>query len=107
MDMMPAISEAETQRRTKIREQIHRDCRTQTHKRWRQMILNVMRRTLIFLLGVAIVTAIVAHRNRIDSLATQKISGVVAQLQTKANTADPLRQSALDYEKQVEEVAGK
>ena len=105
MDMMPAISEAETQRRSQIREQRKLDDRAQTRSRWRRLLVSGMRRAFIFLLGTALVAFIVAHRQRIDSLAAQKVGGVVAQLRVKTDTADPLRQSALNYEKEVEEVA--
>ena len=105
MDMMPAISEAETQRRTQIRERLERDYRAQTRRRWRQIILTGMRRMFVFLLGTALVLFIVAHRRSIDSLAAQKVGGVVAQIQTKTDTADPLRQGALNHEKEVEEAA--
>ena len=105
MDMMPAISEAETQRRVQIREQLERDYRVQARSRWRRLIFSGVRRLFIFLLGAALVVFIVAHRQRIDSLAVQKVGGVVAQLRAKTDTADPLRQSALDHEKEVEEAA--
>lgn len=105
--MMPVISEAETQRRAQLREQRARDGRTQTRSRWHRMITNGVRRTLVFLLGATVVTFVVAHRNQIDDLAAQKVSRAVAHIQSKADTADPLRQSALNYEKEVEEVVGK
>jgi len=105
MDMMPAISEAETQRRVQIREQLEQDYRAQARSRWRRLIFSGVRRLFIFLLGAALVAFIVAHRQRIDSLATQKVGGVVAQFRAKTDTADPLRQSALDHEKEVEEAA--
>jgi hypothetical protein len=107
IDMMPVISEEESKRRAQIHARLDRDYRVKTRSRLRRMIFTGVRRTFIFLLGAAIVTFIVAHRNQIDYVATQKVSRVVAHLQTKADTTDPLRQSALDHEKEVEEVVGK
>ena len=98
---------AETQRRAQIRARLDRDCRVKTRSRRRRVVFSGVRRVFIFLLGAAIVTFIVAHRNQIDYLATQKAGGMVAHLQTKANTVDPLRQNALNHEKVVEEAGGK
>jgi hypothetical protein len=105
-DMSPAISAAETQRRAQLREQSRRDFCAQARIRLRRKIFSGVRRTFVFLLGAAIMTFVVAHRNQIHALATQKICRVVAHVKSKANAADPLRQSALNYEKEVEEVTG-
>jgi len=51
------------------------------------------------------VTFIVAHRNQINLLTANKVSIAVTHLQTKTDTADPLRQGALDHEKEVEDAA--
>jgi hypothetical protein len=64
-----------------------------------------VRGILYFLLGATIVTFIVAHRNEIDAAARQKVSRVVNHVQTKTQTADPLRQSALSHEKEVDEAS--
>jgi hypothetical protein len=105
MDMMPAMSEAETLRREQIRGQRERDCRAQTWSRWRRMVVCGVRRIFIFLLGAALVTFIVAHRNQINLLTANKVSIAVTHLQTKTDTADPLRQGALEHEKEVEDAA--
>ena len=107
IDMMPLMDEAEPQRQAQIREQFVRSYRAQTRTRLRAKIFAKVRRTFIFLLGAAIVTFIVAYRNNINSAATQKTRQLVAHLQAKADSVDPLRQSAANYEKAIEEVASK
>jgi len=105
--MVPLIDEAETQRQAQIREQFVRSYRARTRSRLRGKIFAKVRWTFIFLLGAAVVTFIVVHRNNINSAATSKTRQQVAQLQAKADSVDPLRQSAVNYEKAMEEVANK
>ena len=77
--MVPLIDEAETQRQAQIREQFVRSYRARTRSRLRGKIFAKVRWTFIFLLGAAVVTFIVVHRNNINSAATSKTRQQVAQ----------------------------
>lgn len=99
-DNSPSISEAEAQRQAQIRDRLLRNYRAQEQSRLRQASDTGARKIFILLLGAAIVTFMVAHRNEINSVATKKIERIVTRIHSK-NESSPLRQSALNYEKEV------
>ena len=102
----PVISAAEVQRRSQIQDQCLKRCRAQQRTQLKTMFFEGARGIFYFLLGATLVTVSVAHRNEIDAVAKQKVRRVVAHVQAKTQTTDPLRKNALNYEKEVEE-AGK
>jgi hypothetical protein len=104
MDKAPLPSEAETRRCQQLRDRLAQEHRALAHTKLLDKIFSQVRVIFLFLLGAAIVTFIVAHQNQIDSLAAQKISHAVKRVQTKS-ASDPLRQSALNYEKEVDAAA--
>ena len=101
----PRISQEESQRRSQIQDRCNRSHRAKKWTRLKTMFFKGGRGIFYFLLGAAIVTFIVAHRNEIDAVARQKVSRVVNHVQTNTQTADPFRQSALNYEKEVDKVS--
>lgn len=104
MDMRPLFDEAETQRQQQLRDQFVRDYRARWHAGLLRRFFGGVRRIFLFLLAAAIVTFIIWRLNEIDSVAAQKITSVASQVQSQ-HESDPLRQSALNYEKEVEEAA--
>jgi hypothetical protein len=98
-----ATSEAEMQRRQGIRVRRERELHAQARASLRRQISTGLRGAFIFLVGATVVGVILAHRTEIQSLATQKFSQVASQIKTK-EAASPLRQSALNYEKEVDSI---
>jgi hypothetical protein len=105
MDMVPMIvTEPETRRGQIPRDhftQIHRTPKPATQRRgfW-----GPVRRIFVFLLGLVILTMVVRHLNEINTLAAKKISQTVNHFQV-GSESDQLRQSARNYEKEVEQAA--
>jgi hypothetical protein len=104
MDMRPLIGDDESQRQQDIHDKLERACRAQKRTRLLQRLFSGIRSFSIFLMVAAVLTLMVWHWNEINSVAVQKISHVAAKVQAKDDS--PLRQSALNYEKEVETVAG-
>jgi len=102
--MSPLFDEAETQRRKQIHDRLMREQRAQFWARLRHKLSSGVRSIFIFLLGAAFVVLALSHWNEINSVAAQKASRVVERVKSKQQS-NPLRQSALDYEKEVEDVA--
>ena len=104
MDIGPLMTESELQRKQQIRDRFVQENRAQRRAQLGRKIFSAIRVFFLFLLGAVIVTFLVSHRNEIGSMAAQKINHVVTTVQSKS-TSDPLRQTALNYEHEVEEVA--
>jgi hypothetical protein len=104
IDMSPLIGGDESQRQQQIHDKLERACRAQRRTRLLQRIFSSIRGFSIFLMAAVVVTLIVWHWNEINSVAAQKISHVVATVQIRDDS--PLRQGALNYEKEVEAAAG-
>jgi hypothetical protein len=104
MHMSPLIGDDESQRQQQIHDKLDRAGRVQRRTRLLQRIFSGIRSFSIFLMVAAVLTLIVWHWNEINSVAAQKISHVAATVQT--NNDSPLRQGALNYEKEVEAAAG-
>ncbi len=104
MDMSPLIGDDESQRQQQIHDKLDRTCRAQRRTHLLQQIFSGIRSFSIFLMVAAVLTLIVWHWNEINLVAAQKISHVAATVQT--NDDSPLRQSALNYEKEVDAAAG-
>jgi len=102
--MSPLFDEAETQRRKQIHDRLRREQRAQFWARLRRKLSSGVRNIFIFLLGATFVVLALSHWNEINSVATQKVSRVLARVKEQ-HQSDPLRQSALSYEKEVEEAA--
>ena len=106
MDINPLMSEAETQRQAQIRDQFVQDYRTQNLTQLRRKVCLGLRRTFVFLAGAMVVMLVISNRKNITSTAAQKIRLIIEHIQ-KTGDSTSIRNSALTYEKEVDEVAGK
>jgi hypothetical protein len=70
----------------------------------RHAFIDGVRAIFVLLLGTAILVFIISNETEISSVVRQKISRVETHLKSPANP-DPLRQSALNHEKEVEDAA--
>jgi hypothetical protein len=105
MDNGPLIAAAELQRKLQIHDEQMQSYRAQKWARWKQLFFQSARKALFFLFGAAMVVFAITHRKEIDSLVRQKTDRALAHVQTKSATADALRQSTLNYEKEVDEAS--
>lgn len=97
------IGNAETQRQQVIYTRRERELHAQSRINRLRRISTKLQKLLIFLAGAGIVWFVVAHRTEIHSLATQNISRMVVQMQTK-NATSSFRQSGLNHEQEVNEI---
>ena len=104
MSMSPLIGEAEAQCQREFHRQRERKLRAQWWADLRHQIFSRVRGVFIFLLGATIVVFTFSHRMEINTTATQKISRMAAQVKVQTDSSQ-LRQSTLNYEKEVEEAA--
>jgi hypothetical protein len=102
--MSPSIGEGEIQRQRELREQSKRAHRAQFWADVRHAFIDGVRAVFILLLGVTILIFAVSNRAEISSLVEQKAGQVAARLNNPAKPG-PLRQNALNYEKEVEDAA--
>ncbi len=103
MDMVPLISDAETQRAGDLYQLPGGNRHTGILRRGCGMIFKAVRRVFILLLLLTIITFIVNHRNQITFLTSQKVNKLVTRIQTKSDNADSFRQSALEHQKEVDD----
>ena len=95
--------EAETQRQQVVRAQQQQALRAELRGRWGQQLLATLRHTFV-LLGIGtIALLLIANGSKLRSLANQKMNHVIAPVQGQAKM-NPLRQQALEYEQQVNEI---
>ena len=106
MDKTSFVSEAEIQRLSLFRAQSVRAARAKKWSRFGESLSEAVRTLLFFLLGAAIVASIVSYRDQIDAAAIQRAGRMVARVEIKLKS-DPLRQSALNYEKEVDAATGR
>ena len=106
MAMTHPFGEEETRRQQQLRAQRVMQHRAQLRAELHRKISGQVRRVFGFLLSATIVLFIVSHLTKIDSTATKQVGRTVILIQTKA-AASPLRQSALNYEKEVDEIASR
>lgn len=102
--MSPSIGEGETQRQRELREQSKRARRAQFWAHVRHAFIDGVRAVFVFLLGTTVLVFIISNENEISSVVKQKVSRVATRLNNPANP-DPLRQNALNYEKEVDDAA--
>jgi hypothetical protein len=100
----PSSGGGEVQRQRELRDQSRRTRRAQFWADARCALIDGVRAVFILLLGATIVVFIVSNQTEISSVVRQKISRVESRLKSPANP-DPLRQSALNHEKEVEDAA--
>jgi hypothetical protein len=100
----PSFGEGEAQRQQELRQQSRRSRRAQFWADVRHALIDGVRAIFIFLLGTTILVFIVSNRTEISSVVEQKASQMATRLNSPANPG-PLRQSALSYEKEVEDAA--
>ena len=103
IEMVPFISPQETARRREIRERRERERHAQWRAELRQQLFCGVRGIFIFLLGLSIVVFVLAHRKEINVAGDRQLRRLATEVKMPAATA--LRQSALDYEKEVDEAS--
>ena len=106
MAMNQMVGEEESHRRQEIQTRLELEAREKARERFRRQLAVGTRKTFVFLIGAIIVVFVVSHRMKISSIANQKINQVAAHVKAKAE-ASPLRKSALNYEKEVDEIISK
>jgi hypothetical protein len=99
-----SFGEGEAQRQRELHQQSKRARRAQLWADIRHTFIDGVRAVFILLLGATIVVFIVSNRTEISSVVTQKISRAAIQVKNHADSS-PLRQDALNYEKQVDDAA--
>lgn len=104
MSISPMIDDGEINRRQELQIRHRGAARVRAREKFRRQLAAGTRKVFVFLLGAAIVVFVVAHRTEIHSLAANKITRVAAHIQVQAG-ASPLRQGALNYENEVNEIA--
>ena len=105
LDNAPLNTAAELQRQLQIHNQWVQSYRAKKQARLKQFLIRSGRAILFFLLGAVIVMFAVTHRKEIDLLVRQNVSRALAHVQTKTATTDSLRQSTVNYEKEVDEAS--
>jgi hypothetical protein len=85
---------------SKINEWVQIDRRRKIRADRRRQFFGRVRRTFIFLFVAAILVFVLNHHTQIQSLAYAKLARVVK----KSPGSDKLRQSAINYEKQVDDI---
>jgi hypothetical protein len=99
------MSEAETRRRQELRQKYERELRAQKWDDIRRRFFRLVRGVFVFLLGAAIVILLVWHRRELDALAAAKLKQAASLVH--ASGSAPIQKDALDYEKEVNDAAGK
>lgn len=100
MAMSEMIGEEETQRQREIRVRLKHEERVKSRSEFRRRLSACSRKIIVLLLGVVAVFVILASSPRIQSYASQ----LGQQLPVPTVTPNPLKQSALKYEDEVNEV---
>ncbi len=100
MDIVPLMGDEDAKHREEIRSSFAPAHHAPAPTRWLPKLFRGVRKLFVFLLGAAIVTTVICHRNEIAS----KTDTLIQQVKNRS-AADSLRKSALSYEQQVDEVA--
>jgi hypothetical protein len=103
MDMAPAITEEENQRRREIYRQRRREDRAQWLANLRRQFFRGVRNIFVFLLGATVVVLVLSHLSEINSIATQKAGQLAAAVKSHAD-ASKLKQGSLTFDKEVNEI---
>jgi hypothetical protein len=100
----PSIGEGEAWRQRELRGQSKRARRARFWADVRFAFIDGVRAIFVLLLGVTVLVFIVSNRTEINSVVKLKASRLTGRLNDPANPG-PLRQNALNYEKEVEDAA--
>ena len=101
-----SFGEAETQRQRDVLTQRDRTFSTKSYRQLGRQLVTELRRSLLCLAGVGLVVLLFANRTKIVSISQQKMAGATTHVQDKAGKS-PLRQQALDYEREVDAIAAR
>jgi hypothetical protein len=98
-----AISRAEAQRQAEIHAQRRRTNRAKKLEQCKNHIFTSVRRGVAFLIMMAVITFAFSHQEEIQKLINNKLNHVIA-IRNKAAQSSTLRQSALNHEKEVNQI---
>jgi hypothetical protein len=106
MAMSHPIGAEESRRRQKILVHHGRELRDQARAELRRRIFCQTRAIFVFLLNAAILVFALSHLTKIDSVTAKKMHQTAVRIQTQAESS-PLRQSALNHEREVDVIASR
>jgi len=100
MAICPMFGEEETQRQQELRIRRQREARAAARAKFRQQLVDSARKTFFFLFGATVVLYLVINAGRFQEYSTQ----VGHKLSAKVNAHSNLKQSALKYQDEVDQI---
>ncbi len=104
MAMTPLIGEAKVIRLRENGADLRRKARARWLAELRRQIACGSRKTFVFLLGATLFVFLFSHERDIQRVTDAKVGRVVAKIEASSKSS-PLRQNALNYEREVNEIA--